>query len=138
MQEEKACAKCGVIKQFSEFYKKCNSLQSRCKDCFNEYTKQHYSDNKCYYKQKAIKSNLKHKSKIKEILTLAKSVPCVDCQKIYPPYVMDFDHVTGNKIANVSEMNKFTVEAILMEIKKCEVVCSNCHRERTHKRRMSL
>lgn len=33
---------------------------------------------------------------------------------------------------------KFSLESIKTEIEKCEVVCSNCHRKRTHERRNSL
>lgn len=66
----------------------------------------------------------------------AKNKPCADCGVSYPPYVMDFDHA-GDKVANVSEMvaQRASVTAIDAEIAKCEVVCANCHRERTHRRR---
>lgn len=63
-----------------------------------------------------------------------KSVPCSDCSRDYPWYVMDFDHVSGKKSGNVSRMLGRPLNVILDEISKCEVVCSNCHRERTFKR----
>jgi hypothetical protein len=49
---------------------------------------------------------------------------------------MDFDHVTGKKLFNISQyQNKtHTLEMIKKEVSKCEVVCSNCHRARTHMR----
>lgn len=63
--------------------------------------------------------------------------PCADCRQIYPPYVMDFDHVTGDKLFNVgamvSKLNSSN-KRILEEIAKCEIVCANCHRQRTHNR----
>ncbi len=63
----------------------------------------------------------------------AKSWPCADCNRTYPPYVMDFDHVRGVKVANVSEMlGSETTKRLLVEIAKCEVVCANCHRERSY------
>lgn len=61
----------------------------------------------------------------------AKSVPCADCGIQYPPYVMDFDHVRGEKIAAPGLLYT-QVEAFQIEIAKCEVVCANCHRERTY------
>jgi hypothetical protein len=68
------------------------------------------------------------------IVLKLKSEPCADCGQRYPPYVMDFDHV-GPKTANISGL-VFTVstERLLREVAVCEVVCANCHRERTHSR----
>lgn len=62
--------------------------------------------------------------------------PCVDCKVQYPYYVMDFDHVRGKKQANVMELvPSLSKKKIDEEIAKCEVVCSNCHRIRTHIRK---
>ena len=64
---------------------------------------------------------------------------CIDCKIKYPYYVLDFDHVSGNKIENVGQMVYWhSTEDILKEIEKCEVVCANCHRERTNRRRNDL
>lgn len=65
----------------------------------------------------------------------AKACPCVDCGVQYPPYVMDLDHVRGEKLFVLSKGYNHSVEAQLAEIEKCDVVCTNCHRERTHVRR---
>jgi hypothetical protein len=62
--------------------------------------------------------------------------PCTDCGRHYPHYVMEFDHVRGEKLANVADMiNKNTSGGVWKEIEKCELVCANCHRCRTHDRR---
>lgn len=65
-----------------------------------------------------------------------KNSPCLDCDGEFPPYVMEFDHVRGRKILAISTMvsRSFSLDAIRKEIAKCDVVCANCHRERTHKR----
>lgn len=68
---------------------------------------------------------------------LKSTTPCADCGVSYPPYVMDFDHVTGGKVSNVSAMMSNSRATLQAEIDKCEIVCSNCHRQRTHER-MSL
>jgi hypothetical protein len=60
-----------------------------------------------------------------------KNVPCADCGGMFHYCQMDFDHVRGEKLGGVSRMN--TKEAILEEVAKCEVVCANCHRERTQR-----
>jgi hypothetical protein len=46
---------------------------------------------------------------------------------------MDFDHVRGDKLLNVSRLRNGRLAwwRLLAELKKCEVVCANCHRIRT-------
>ena len=61
---------------------------------------------------------------------------CSDCNGKYPFYVLDFDHTHGNKVANIGQMlDYFSIEDIMKEVAKCEVVCSNCHRIRTYLRK---
>lgn len=49
---------------------------------------------------------------------------------------MQFDHVRGQKLGNVTQMANmgFTLKEIRKEISKCEIVCANCHSDRTHQR----
>jgi hypothetical protein len=72
---------------------------------------------------------------IKAFLIERKSVPCADCGKSYPHYVMDFDHLR-DKVINIARaaVKDWSLKRLQAEIDKCEVVCSNCHRERTHRR----
>ena len=66
------------------------------------------------------------------IMEKAKDVPCQDCGERYPPYVMDFDHRDPTtKAAKVSSMHHTSVKRLVAEIAKCDVVCANCHRERS-------
>lgn len=60
-----------------------------------------------------------------------KSVPCLDCQGKFPPYVMQFDHV-GDKSFEIgtAAINK-SLKELEAEISKCEIVCANCHAVRT-------
>lgn len=69
------------------------------------------------------------------IFSVKEGVPCTDCKQHFPPYCMDFDHLT-NKKCNVSRManSAYKLDTIKLEIAKCELVCSNCHRIRTFKR----
>ena len=62
----------------------------------------------------------------------------MDCGITYPYFVMDFDHVEGEKKFNISiAANKLrSMKLILEELSKCELVCSNCHRIRTMNRAM--
>jgi hypothetical protein len=75
------------------------------------------------------------------IVNELKNVPCVDCLNSYPPYVMDFDHIEeGTKVMNIAQMisRDFGLKLIMTEIEKCEVVCSNCHRIRTYRRKSNV
>jgi hypothetical protein len=50
---------------------------------------------------------------------------------------MDFDHVSGKKENNVGTMvaHGWNRDRVLAEIAKCDLVCANCHRIRTKKRK---
>lgn len=64
-----------------------------------------------------------------------KEVPCTDCGVQYPFYVMQFDHVKGEKLGNISQfVSNRQWKRALEEIEKCEVVCANCHMERSYQR----
>ena len=77
-----------------------------------------------------------HRNKLKLAVDKLKSIPCVDCNTIFPPECMDFDHINGDKEFGISEAVgcMYSWKRILKEIEKCEIVCSNCHRIRTHQR----
>lgn len=134
LKEEKTCSTCREIKPLLEFNKKRNGLSYSCKKCLSLYYKTHYSKNKSSY----INRSAEYTKKIKEKIDQRKDNPCVDCGVKYSPWVMDFDHVHGDKLFTISSMkNKGSLKKVLEEIDKCELVCANCHRERTHKRRVN-
>ncbi len=61
-------------------------------------------------------------------------VPCIDCRKTYPPYVMDFDHrdpATKSFSLLADKALLKNREVLLAEIAKCDVVYANCHAVRT-------
>jgi hypothetical protein len=65
-----------------------------------------------------------------------KAAPCLDCSRRFPPECMDFDHRDGTiKIATISQMIGRQFDQILAEIAKCDLICANCHRIRTRRRR---
>lgn len=70
-----------------------------------------------------------------DMLDELKQAPCTDCGLSFPPCAMDFDHVRGEKLFNVSHMRGGkTDQQILDEVAKCELVCACCHRIRTRDR----
>ena len=60
---------------------------------------------------------------------------CTDCQVSYEPHVLDFDHLANNSFGISRAIQQgMAIDKIRAEIKKCEIVCANCHRERTRAR----
>jgi hypothetical protein len=87
-------------------------------------------------------------NKLQKIVVEAKSVACVDCGCTFGYWVMQLDHRPGEeKLFNIgtaysstrSKSDKFgrgeiTEQMLRAEIAKCDVVCANCHQERTYQR----
>lgn len=93
------------------------------------------------YQKRRSKQLADQRAKVRQVADLLaelKSVPCADCEHVFPPCCMDFDHVRGTKRKNVSWMWSNSIAAIMAEVEKCDVVCSNCHRIRTFVRRQHL
>ena len=133
----KRCPKCERWLEFSAFTvnrSRADGLQKHCLECQREYVRSHYQRNLAYYLDKARRSNNKRYAELKALLYELKNVPCSDCGVRYPAWIMDFDHVRGTKLFNVAAGLRSHAGAILAEAAKCEVVCANCHRERTYRR----
>ena len=101
----------------------------------------------------------KERAEIREVIVEAKRRPCADCGVRFASEAMEFDHVPGRggklfalsrssaselincwtrrgRIGSLAQVRvKRSVRAVLAEIAKCDVVCANCHRVRTRKRR---
>lgn len=70
----------------------------------------------------------------RELILKYKARPCFDCGVQYNPWVMQFDHRDPlQKRYNLTKMGWCSVETLLSEISKCDVVCANCHAERTQR-----
>jgi hypothetical protein len=106
---------------------------SKCKQCQRAYTKKHYQENKDTYKSLAKTNRKQYLTNGRLFIDKLKAVPCFDCNKIYPPWVMQFDHLY-DKEYQLSKMCSYSKEMILQEAAKCQVVCANCHAIRTHNR----
>ena len=52
---------------------------------------------------------------------------------------MEFDHLpSSEKHFDLAQAWRHSLEDVIAEVKKCEVVCANCHRARTMARGRSL
>lgn len=75
----------------------------------------------------------------KEWLINEKSNPCVDCEVQKPVHVMQFDHVPERDIGvhiliNTATIGRHSLNRLKEERAKCDLVCANCHADRTYKR----
>ena len=96
-----------------------------------EAIRKHYRANREAYIQKAYR---KRERVRKWVYELKESTPCADCKLSYPYFVMDFDHLYGKEVIVSKAINSGSWTIVQNEIKKCEIVCSNCHRIRTYSR----
>jgi hypothetical protein len=81
----------------------------------------------------ARRSGLKRLQFWKTWIRRKKNHPCADCGFQFPSYVMHFDHVRGHKLFNVSTVLQggISLSRAEAEVMKCDVICANCHAERT-------
>ena len=63
---------------------------------------------------------------------------CADCRNRFPHYMLEFDHRPEHKkLGNIYYvLKKYGNEKAWEEIAKCDVVCANCHKHRTHHRQL--
>lgn len=140
---EKICPRCEVLKPISEFGRRgaTGFLQSHCRPCCSNRVRERNGtmtqEQKKAKSDKSLEWRRKKKDAIYAVINKLKEVPCPDCLTSFPPEAMEFDHARGKKFKEVSRMigQNFSLEDILEEVKKCDVVCANCHRIRTTRRR---
>ena len=131
---KKRCSVCGVVKFVEEFHFKNKTKEIRrswCKSCVAEYHRTHYQKNKEDYAKRSKSQRLQLTKLLREL----KSAPCTDCGASYPWYVMQFDHTGDDKRKAVAYLVNYGSECkLLEEVKKCQLVCANCHAIRTYAR----
>lgn len=136
----KTCSKCKREKELFEFYRRkkgprAGQYYEKCKDCMKIRGRAYYHANHDRQLTLALIRRKRSYYEKREVINKLKAVPCADCGRTYPYYVMDFDHKHGkDKLGDVASIVSWSLNRILNEIDKCEVVCSNCHRIRTYSR----
>ncbi len=87
--------------------------------------------------RRSVAHKLRRSKKRQYVHDLKVGVACLDCGIEYPPHIYDFDHlpqfVKEFDLSSTGMRDK-SMEKIIAEIAKCELVCSNCHRHRTYMR----
>lgn len=86
-------------------------------------------------KEKNLKRQRDKRSSVRKyIQDIKTNATCTDCKEDYPYWILEFDHLE-DKLFTISQAGPSSgLKALEREIKKCEIVCANCHRNRTHMR----
>ena len=139
--DSKTCTRCREEKRISDFsWKSGGRRDTQCKPCKRIAIKAAYERNKAPYIARAKACTIRRRVEFKAYVDELKRRPCSDCHQVFPPCVMDFDHRDG--AAKVKEVSRIvgaasSMTGLLAEIAKCDLVCANCHRIRTHNRRVA-
>lgn len=126
----KICGTCKIKKELSDFSVKYGKPQFNCKKCHSKYRKKHYEKNKIKYIEKAKKNSEKYRKQYYEWLS---NKSCADCG-ISDIRVLEQDHIDGKSYNISSKVGSVSLDYLMEELNKCEVVCANCHRIRTAER----
>lgn len=140
---KKVCPRCGESKSLAEFpFRTLNSSRRNayCKPCSKDYCREYYyrTREKANIRRRLNARRHRKENRARVQAYLAKSC-CVDCGET-DSIVLEFDHVNGTKMGNISDMAGHSVRwsRLDAEIAKCQVRCANCHRRRTHAHRNGM
>lgn len=134
----KRCAGCQEEKPVAMFHrwgrKGGDGYQRICKACKKVRDRAIYENNRDGIK--ALKIAQRRRA-VADHAMLKASTPCADCGGKFHPAAMQWDHLPGQKkVNNISTLiNLFTLKKAAAEMKKCQLVCANCHAVRTFERR---
>lgn len=148
----KKCFKCKNSKHISFFYK-CSTAKDGyhpyCKNCHSIYSHKYRKRKKCGVKSRSyirggkrdrfghsvakIRSN--RETRYQTFLNYIATKKCKDCKESNP-IVFEFDHRNPKfKKFNIARIVAYvSFNKLLKEMKKCDIVCANCHKIRTAKR----
>ncbi len=117
--DKKFCTGCGETKTLDQFYPhagQASGRQPRCAVCC-----------KSHNKRRKLERRLKIIEQFGDI--------CYDCGEIYHPAMYEFHHVE-KKSFNIASNLTLSWNKLNKELKKCVMLCANCHRLRHYKERM--
>lgn len=123
----KTCSKCKIPKELKEFNKNKKTkdkLSSYCRECVRKVSKKYYYEN-----QSRLLTNFRGKNDW--VLSLKESGECKKCGFNTHLAALDFHHLEPSKKEFGVSSRAYSTkdrESIKNEIKKCIILCANCHR----------
>ena len=130
----KICIKCDKEKTEKEFSWKLKTENLRhniCKECKRNVDNNYYKNSSKRRKSIRSRALLGYRYLTEYVQRLKKFGKCKNCgEKRW--YVLDFHHIKGkdNSISYIQHTG--SIELLKKELKKCVLLCSNCHREEHH------
>lgn len=137
----KVCTKCGLPKDDAEYSWSIRGIKkhSSCNSCRAAERMDYYERNKDKELEYKWQRQLRKREEAKVFVEAYKAThPCVDCDNSDPD-ALTFDHVRGVKKTTIANMVNlgYSIEAISVEIAKCEVRCWTCHMKIEKRRRIA-
>lgn len=136
----KTCSKCKQEKDLSEFNKnrcKADGHSTLCRVCHGEHNRAYYAINGERQRKQIRAANARRtRANYQKLWALLNRSRCADCSNA-DPRVLEFDHLPQyEKRLEISKLigGGYSWEAVEDEIKKCDIVCANCHHIRTAER----
>lgn len=124
----KICSRCkGEFTKinFSNDKSRKDGLSNRCKNCQRKLSRKHYIDNKLTYKDRQETRRLKNAEYVNEV---KETVGCSFCNE-KRGICLDFHHKNKEeKSFSIASHLNYSIPILQEEMKKCIVVCANCHR----------
>lgn len=135
----KICSKCKKelnIELFNFRNKKLNKRHTVCSVCQRQYKKDSYHKNYDNNKLKFQERRTKFKTERQKFLDSFKK-KCYLCDETFNR-CLEFHHLNKDeKQFNISTMKELSLNLIIDELKKCIVLCANCHRK-VHYKQITL
>lgn len=131
--------KCNVKKWRNKNPEKAKEAQKRADEKRKGVNRYNSETRKKWYREKRQDKDwvrkinqqyIERRNKIQEFIRRYKILKgCKDCGYKGHHAALEFDHINGDKEINVC--NAKSINQAKREIRKCDVVCANCHRIRT-------
>lgn len=128
----KYCNRCKTEKNINEFNKnqlKKDGLQIYCRPCAQHYNNDNYKNSPERRKKLRDRDKIEKQKSYQMIFRHKRLVGCIKCGE-REPVALDYHHLKPElKDMVVSRMVCFSSSRLKAEIRKCIVICSNCHRK---------
>lgn len=132
MLKTKVCQLCSIDKPVSEFNKnsrKSDGLQNRCRSCTKEYNNQSYKTSEKRRKTIKTRNRTVRLYNRKFVSRYKRFCGCRLCSE-REPVALDLHHIDPDgKDLEVSKLINISLDKAKVEIRKCVVLCANCHRK---------
>jgi len=136
----KICTKCNQEKPVDQFRwreKSKDKRQPHCKECMNAHEASRWLIDANLRSRRQQQNKARQKRNIEYMREYISARSCEECGD-NDPRVLEFHHIDpSTKLKNVSAMwhRSDSIESIMKEVEKCQLLCASCHRKATYAQR---